>query len=82
MFSSNQMGKHLLVAASLAVAITSIGTVAAGERETYPAGMVAAMERDLGIRAEYLPRFFQLQRDSLTREAQARRALGANFAGA
>lgn len=81
MFSSNLVGKHSLVSAGLALAITAmgtttIGTAAAGERDTYPAGMVAAMERDLGIRAEYLPRFFQLQRDSLAREAQARRTLG------
>ncbi len=86
MFSSNLVGKHSLVLAGLALAITAmgttIGTAAAGERDTYPAGMVAAMERDLGIRAEYLPRFFQLQRDSLAREAQARRTLGTQFAGA
>ena len=86
MFSSNLVGKHSFVAAGLALAITSMlasatVTAVASERDTYPAGMVSAMERDLGIRAEYLPRFFQLQRDSLAREAGvSRSALTEKFA--
>ena len=74
--------RKTLIAAALAVAV--VGTAsAASEREVrIDPGMAAAMERDLGITAEQLPRYFRAEREALAREAQAQRQFGRNFAGA
>ncbi len=76
------LGRKTLIAAALAVAV--VGTASgASEREVrIDPGMAAAMERDLGISAEQLPRYFRAEREALAKEAQAQRQFGRNFAGA
>lgn len=78
---SKYAGRKTLIAAALAVAV--VGTAsAASEREVrIDPGMAAAMERDLGITAEQLPRYFRAEREALAKEAQAQRQFGRNFAG-
>ncbi|MBL8264542.1 MAG: S1 family peptidase [Xanthomonadaceae bacterium] len=83
MSHSNFVDRKTLVSIAIAMATAALaGTAAANDvRTSIPVDMAAAMQRDLNLTAEQLPRFFKLQHETLAREAQARRAFGANFAG-
>ena len=83
MSHSKFMDRKTLVSIAVAMATAALaGTAGANDALTsIPADMAAAMQRDLNLTAEQLPRFFKLQHETLAREAQARRAFGANFAG-
>ncbi len=74
------VARKTLIAAALAVAV--VGSASAASDVRIDPGMAAAMERDLGITAEQLPRYFRAERDALAKEAQAQRQFGRNFAGA
>ena len=80
---SKFVNRKTLVSITVAMATAALaGTAGANDaRTSIPADMAAAMQRDLNLTAEQLPRFFKLQHETLAREAQARRAFGANFAG-
>ena len=77
-------GRTNLVAASISLAICALaGTaVAAPAGDAIDPKIAAAMERDLGITAEQLPRYFRLERETYAKEAMARRQFGDRFAGA
>ena len=83
MSHSKFVDRKTLVSIAVAMATAALaGTAGANDaRTSIPADMAAAMQRDLNLTAEQLPRFFKLQHETLAREAQARRAFGANFAG-
>lgn len=83
MSHSKFVDRKTLVSIAVAMATAALaGTAGANDARTaIPADMAAAMQRDLNLTAEQLPRFFKLQHETLAREAQARRAFGANFAG-
>jgi streptogrisin C len=83
MSHSKFVERKTLVSIAVAMATAALaGTAGANDaRTSIPADMAAAMQRDLNLTAEQLPRFFKLQHETLAREAQARRAFGANFAG-
>lgn len=83
MSHSKFVDRKTLVSIAVAMATAALaGTAGANDARTaIPADMAAAMQRDLNLTAEQLPRFFKLQHETLAREAQAQRAFGANFAG-
>ena len=83
MSHSKFVDRKTLVSIAVAIATAALAGAAGANdaRTSIPADMAAAMQRDLNLTAEQLPRFFKLQHETLAREAQARRAFGANFAG-
>ncbi len=69
-----------ILAAALIAAVA--GSANAGDNAVrINAGMAAAMQRDLGISTEHLPGYFRTARETLAKEAQAKRRFGSNFAG-
>lgn len=70
---------RLLAAALIAAVAGSAG--ATDNHVRIDPGMAAAMQRDLGIGAAQLPGYFRAARESLVREAQAKRQFGDHFAG-
>ena len=68
----------------IAVAISaaaSVGAAAADREIRIDPHMAAAMERDLGISAEQLPRYFRAERETHAKHALAQRRFGDSFAG-
>ncbi|MFZ5635755.1 MAG: S1 family peptidase [Pseudomonadota bacterium] len=84
MSASKYVGRKTLVAVAVAIATAAFGAqIGAAERGAkIDPRIAAAMERDLGITAEQLPRYLLAQEQSRTKAALAERQLGADFAGA
>jgi alpha-lytic endopeptidase len=82
MSASKYAGHKTLIAVAIATAVFATATGAAERGVKMDPRIAAAMERDLGITAEQLPRYFMAERQALAKEAQARREFGGAFAGA
>jgi alpha-lytic endopeptidase len=86
MSASKSIVRKTLIAVALAAA--AVGSATAADREAridpvrIDSRIAAAMERDLGITAEQLPRYFRAEREAIAMEAQAQRQFGSSFAGA
>jgi alpha-lytic endopeptidase len=81
MSASKSIVRKTLIAVALAAA--AVGSATAADREArIDPRIAAAMERDLGITAEQLPRYFRAEREAIAKEAQAQRQFGGSFAGA
>ena len=78
---SKYVGRKTLIDSALLVAVVGTASAASERGARIDPGMAAAMERDLGITAEQLPRYFRAEREALAKEAQAQRQFGRNFAG-
>jgi streptogrisin C len=85
MSASKYVSRKTLSTTLVAAAIAASFAASTGAAEHGPkidSRIAAAMERDLGITAEQLPRYFLAQEQSRAKAALAERELGANFAGA
>ncbi len=71
--------KGILAAALIPAVAGSVG--AADNDARIDPGMAAAMQRDLGISERQLPGYFRAARETLAKEAQAKRQFGGDFAG-
>lgn len=80
MHASTPFIRKTLIALSLVTAVVGTATASDHDVQINPK-MAAAMERDLGITAEQLPRYFRTERESHAKQAQAERQFGKNFAG-
>ena len=72
--------RYGVLAAALIAAVAGSASAADNDVRINP-GMAAAMQRDLGISEHQLPGYFRTARETLVKEAQAKRQFGANFAG-
>jgi alpha-lytic endopeptidase len=84
MSASKHVGRKTQIAAALstAVLVAFAATASAGSRdEPIDPRIAAAMERDLGITSEQLPRYFRAEQQTHAKLAQAQRTFGENFAG-
>ncbi len=85
MSASKYVSRKTLSTSLVAAAIAASFAASTGAAERGPkidSRIAAAMERDLGITAEQLPRYFLAQEQSRAKAALAERELGAHFAGA
>ncbi len=73
---------RLLLSIATATALTaSIGAVSASDAPTITPTLRSAMQRDLGLSPGQLPQLFEAEQRAERQDAQARRDLGANYAG-